>query len=71
MNESLSRALVAARLGEEDVAARLGVDPKTCGGGWRAGCRTGGTGGRWPRCSARTTPSSGPGCAVGASGRMR
>ncbi len=29
MNESLCRALIAARLGEEDVAARLGVDPKT------------------------------------------
>ncbi len=29
MNESLCRALVAARLGEEDVAARMGVDPKT------------------------------------------
>ncbi len=29
VNESLCRALIAARLGEEDVAARLGVDPKT------------------------------------------
>src|SRR5690242_15452284 len=29
VNEPLCRALMAARLGEEDVAARLGVDPKT------------------------------------------
>lgn len=29
MNESLRRALLRARLGEEDVAARLQVDPKT------------------------------------------
>jgi transcriptional regulator with XRE-family HTH domain len=29
VNESLCRALVAAGLGEADVAARLGVDPKT------------------------------------------
>src|SRR6266571_4055600 len=29
VNESLCRALIAARLAEEDVAAQLGVDPKT------------------------------------------
>ena len=29
MNESLRRALLRARLSEEDVAARLQVDPKT------------------------------------------
>lgn len=29
MNEDLRRALLRARLSEEDVAARLGVDPKT------------------------------------------
>ena len=29
MNESLRRALIQARLREEDVAARLNVDPKT------------------------------------------
>jgi hypothetical protein len=29
VNESLCRALVAAGLGEDDIAARLGVDPKT------------------------------------------
>ena len=29
MNESLRRALIRARLREEDVAARLDVDPKT------------------------------------------
>lgn len=29
MNDMLRRALFRARLGEEDVAARLGVDPKT------------------------------------------
>ena len=29
MNESLRRALLRARLSEEDVAARLEVDPKT------------------------------------------
>jgi transcriptional regulator with XRE-family HTH domain len=29
MNESLRRALLRARLSEEDVAVRLQVDPKT------------------------------------------
>ena len=29
MNEPLRRALLRARLREDDVAARLGVDPKT------------------------------------------
>ena len=29
MNESLRQALLRARLREDDIAARLGVDPKT------------------------------------------
>ena len=29
LNESLRRAIIGAGLSEEDVAARLGVDPKT------------------------------------------
>ena len=54
MNESLRRALIRAQLREEDVAARLNVDPKTVRRWLEAACHTRATEPRWPLSSAPT-----------------
>ena len=60
MNENLRQALLRARLREDDVAARLDVDPKTVRRWLKAACPTPATGQPSPTSSAPTRPTCGP-----------
>ena len=59
MNDSLRRALFAARMTEEDLATHLEVDPKTVRRWLAAASPTPATAKRWPTCSRSKSRSSG------------